>query len=403
MPDDTATTQLAWREDLRFAVDEDDAAAMIQAIPLAPRELAQVATHRAADLLTKLAKAHSEALVVLLSASGEWSALPLAAFLDDNDVERLISFATIVLPSHVGGLKDGLPDKTASSAVSDVVETNRYLRFRIDRKADGEWLGRELSADDDAKSSAAGSDAEEVCSELVAELRPQFKRVHLSGNSYGEDVGPRVVYFAKLGVPLDAPGTADIASLLRKDVPLNAHNDLAECFAKRLTEHLDLPKNLAEAVILAAALHDVGKDRPQWQSAIRNAGKPPLAKSARSGFDHHASGGYRHEFGSMLDAADYPAVRDHPERDLILHLIAAHHGHGRPGFAQTGYDCPRRLLRECEQMANEAEERYLALQRRFGWWQLAYLESLVKSADALASTEYNRDEAIGPVTAGVNR
>ena len=59
-PDETVTTQLAWRRDLDFAASPDDVVAMAQAIPLAPAEIAQVATPRAAKLLVDLAKAHPE-------------------------------------------------------------------------------------------------------------------------------------------------------------------------------------------------------------------------------------------------------------------------------------------------------------------------------------------------------
>jgi hypothetical protein len=140
----------------------------------------------------------------------------------------------------------------------------------------------------------------------------------------------------------------------------------AEDYARRLVDRLlsEDQRHLAEAVVLAAALHGLGKDRPQWQRAIRNDGVEPLAKSSRPGFDRTAIGGCRHEFGSMMEAATDLVVCSHPERDLILHLIAAHHGHGRPGFEEIAYDCPRHLLRECAAEAQDAEERFAALQRR---------------------------------------
>ena len=50
------------------------------------------------------------------------------------------------------------------------------------------------------------------------------------------------------------------------------------------------------------------------------------------GMNPRILGGYRHEFGSLLEAAadagDFALI---PEtRFLILHLIAAHHGRARP-------------------------------------------------------------------------
>src|SRR5690606_41058967 len=50
-------------------------------------------------------------------------------------------------------------------------------------------------------------------------------------------------------------------------------------------------------------------------------------------FDHKINRGYRHELGSVADICDskasLPATVD---RELCLHLVAAHHGHARPGF-----------------------------------------------------------------------
>ena len=43
---------------------------------------------------------------------------------------------------------------------------------------------------------------------------------------------------------------------------------------------------------------------------------------------------YRHEFGSLLDLEDNDELLDlnQDQKDLVLHLIAAHHGRGRPHF-----------------------------------------------------------------------
>jgi CRISPR-associated endonuclease/helicase Cas3 len=331
----------------------------------------------------------------MLSPTGDWSARRLADFLhDDEDVERLISFCTVVLPAHVGGLERGLPDKATSGAVPDVIDRECYHRFQITRAGDGTWTGRDLFASsDDADSWETGDSAEEVCGILTAKVPTGFKRVYLSGSGEENESPVRIAYFAKTGARLDAPGMADVVSLRREDVPLTAHNELAKRFAEQLVKRIALQRNLGDAVIFAAARHDLGKDRQCWQAAIGNTGKPPLAKSARVSFDLGASGGYRHEFGSMLDAAEDPAVQGHQEGDLILHLIAAHHGHGRPGFTQEGCGDERRLMRDCKKAVAEVEERYIALQRRFGWWQLAYLEALVKSADALASTPQEQGQA----------
>ena len=53
---------------------------------------------------------------------------------------------------------------------------------------------------------------------------------------------------------------------------------------------------------------------------------------------------YRHEFGSLLDVLDrsatFRALNDEPDmQELVLHLIAVHHGRGRPHFpADEAFD-----------------------------------------------------------------
>jgi CRISPR-associated endonuclease/helicase Cas3 len=97
--------------------------------------------------------------------------------------------------------------------------------------------------------------------------------------------------------------------------------------------------------------------------------------------------GYRHEFGSLLDVRADAAFGRLPEeaRELTLHLIAAHHGRARPHFpAEEAFD-PERADGVSREAAAEVPRRFARLQRRYGRWGLAYLESLVRAADILAS------------------
>jgi CRISPR-associated endonuclease/helicase Cas3 len=94
-------------------------------------------------------------------------------------------------------------------------------------------------------------------------------------------------------------------------------------------------------------------------------------------------GGYRHEFGSLLDAAQ--ALEAYPEADLVLHLIAAHHGWARPHFRANAMDYERYGEDDNTKAAFETLQRFERLQCRFGRWGLAWLESLLRCADVLAS------------------
>ncbi len=92
--------------------------------------------------------------------------------------------------------------------------------------------------------------------------------------------------------------------------------------------------------------------------------------------------------------------------ELVLHLIATHHGWCRP-FApvvddRIAADDPRRrvsltlpdgralvgdAVTDMEALDSGVGERFWSLVRRFGWWGLAYLEAVLRLADARRSEE----------------
>src|SRR5262249_46866668 len=95
----------------------------------------------------------------------------------------------------------------------------------------------------------------------------------------------------------------------------------------------------------------------------------------------------RHEFGSLLDVQIEEAFRslDDESRDLVQHLIAAHHGQGRPHFNPAQAVDPNATTPVCEALTVEVPRRFARLQRKFGRWGLAYIESLLRAADYAAS------------------
>ena len=118
-----------------------------------------------------------------------------------------------------------------------------------------------------------------------------------------------------------------------------------------------------------------------------------LAKSARRMSAVRLSN-YRHEFGSLIDLAGLgefgEATRE--VQDLVLHLVAAHHGRARPHFPTDEAFDPDADDGSVAEIAKETPRRFARLQRKYGRWGLAYLESLVRAADWLAS------RGIEPVT-----
>jgi CRISPR-associated endonuclease/helicase Cas3 len=158
--------------------------------------------------------------------------------------------------------------------------------------------------------------------------------------------------------------------------------------AKEILGRLHLPANISEAIIVAAKLHDHGKKRAQFQLALGNQ-RYPAQTWAKSGPRHTGliAESFRHEFASVLDAqinAEFGRL-DPEMQDLVLHLIAAHHGRARPHFAFNEAFDPERPSSDAESLASETPRRFARLQRRYGRWGVAYLESILRAADWAAS------------------
>jgi CRISPR-associated endonuclease/helicase Cas3 len=157
--------------------------------------------------------------------------------------------------------------------------------------------------------------------------------------------------------------------------------------------------DLADAVVLAAWSHDLGKNREAWQRSLGNDRYPNevYAKSGRlpDGTVLRPRGflkDYRHEFGSLLDVLDEKHAHhaefmklSHEPQELALHLIAAHHGRARPYFPIDEAIDLERDNQAAASLAIETPRRCARLQRKYGRWGLAYLESLVRAADYAVS------------------
>jgi CRISPR-associated endonuclease/helicase Cas3 len=205
-------------------------------------------------------------------------------------------------------------------------------------------------------------------------------------------------------------------SSITREVGLEAHLLAVEARAARYGEALGLPSTVRRSVEWASRLHDVGKADYRFQAWLRNgapagAQEEPLAKSGANGRNRAAMerarelAGYpkggRHELLSAAMAVS--AEMDGMDRDLVLHLIAAHHGRCRPLAPFIEESEEDRVSVEAGGMRLEAStnhglhglgsgvaERFWRLTGRYGWWGLAWLESLVRLADQQVSEEEQR-------------
>ena len=188
-------------------------------------------------------------------------------------------------------------------------------------------------------------------------------------------------------------------------ITLDDHLEGVERWARRFGDGVGLPDELVDDLALAARLHDVGKADPHFQTML-HGGHPWAALTAthllaKSGNLQRIAGGTRHELLSVRLVESGPQLLDSAhDKDLVLHLIASHHGYCRP-FAPV-----RNVLESApvevvilgcqmsaspdtglERLDSGVPERFWRLVRRYGWWGLAWLEALMRLADHRRSNE----------------
>lgn len=182
-------------------------------------------------------------------------------------------------------------------------------------------------------------------------------------------------------------------AIARRSQLLDEHQSWAERAARDIAQRLGLPTPWYEALAVAARLHDEGKRAQRWQSAFKAPSGPlPYAKT-RGPINQQLLDGYRHEFGSIPRAERSESFKQLPDevKDLVLHLIASHHGQARPEIGTRGCeDAPPEAL---VARARDVALRFARLHRHWGPWGLAWWEALLRAADQRASRENDERKA----------
>lgn len=385
-------TRVAWREDVEIITgdfcEQYAPADLLDDYPLMPHEQLSDRSDRVFKHLEVLAEQHAGKSVWVVDDRGGVDVATLGELADKRHKDR-INGCTIVLPPSVGGLSSGMFD-SASSQADDVADgcydANKGLRrkrfFSDDPKPDGPpgmALIRTIDTDPDADERETPEDDADVSDE-ASESAPS----------------KRGRYWHWYTWPREAEDATRAST-----VPIRWDNHTRDV-VQRTTEivrNLRLDNGLSEALILAAELHDLGKRRELWQRSIGNPN--PAVWYAKPGKPATGSwwrplylSDYRHEFGSLLDAqadARFNALADEM-KDLVLHLVAAHHGRARPHFTpDESLDPNPPSGVSPDDMAVETPRRFARLQRRYGRWGLAYLESLLRAADWAASDAPSAD------------
>lgn len=361
---------------------------------------------------------------------------------------------TLVLPASIGGwdMLGHIPDATAETV--DVAETAfQAARDRAALRLHPALKARLPESMSDAITEFFNRlndpEAEPTTAELRGFLLP-IAQQHLGTSRFLLDYYPDergVVLKSRERLnrshwwipPETDEGDDDRSRTLREEpISLQDHTRHVHDETVRTVGALPL-EELRQAYCQAANWHDLGKADERFQAMLRHTDRTDawllsgldtalLAKSdglpqtpqqrkqarVRAGLPE----GFRHEMLSaeIVEQTDLKTqVENH--LDLILHLIASHHGYARP-FAPVVIDeeypevtVHNRTLaseqrRACppHRIDSGIAERFWELTHRYGWWGLAYLEAVLRLADQQASADEDEgrvDSAATPELAEV--
>ena len=357
-----------WRDnvDSLNLLDEDELSEAIVNYPPKAREILRENLTDARDKIVRLAERAPKGSVIVLSYDGnvvlKGTLEKLREHVEKGDVP--LGYSTLLLSISCGGLKEGFLEPDFSPLATDVSDVpnervHGKLRF-VDDVYIWEFGYEELASLNGMEFSS-----------LKGALREARKRTGLEPYLVkipSEEGDEWLAYFTRRVSEDDPSSTARMT--------LQDHHAQTKWWAEQIVQKLGLPEECATAVVEAAANHDLGKKRAVWQRyAKNNNNTEPLAKSDEYD-DPRSLKGYRHELGSVVDLSCNAS-------ELTLQLVASHHGFARPVYPERSYDPDNPQQGATE--AKTAPLRFASLQRKYGWWGLAYLEALLKSADVLAS------------------
>lgn len=359
---------------------------------------------------------------------------------------------TIVVPADYGGTDEYGWNPRSEARVEDVARkaaapfAGRRFAVRVAPGLLGEGAVSDLL--EDALADAPYRSWKELCpallaldlpdairEDLEALSRARRRAVHAYDDLYtAEDGGPRgVVFLAPLGLEgreeaeEGSPNATEddtAGSLSGVRVTLARHSEGVEGKARAFAEAAGLPAARVSDVAIAGYLHDAGKIDPRFQAWL-NRGDPlgsdpddpsqVLAKSDRtlprrtratSGLPER----WRHE-GLSVRLAPTAArfEKEAVDPDLVLWLIGTHHGYGRPFFPHRDPDdLKTRRIPDTLGLRPELEPgpgpQSLAFDRdgldwpalferlkaRYGVWELARMEVILRLADHHTSEDERR-------------
>jgi CRISPR-associated endonuclease/helicase Cas3 len=331
---------------------------------------------------------------------------------------------TIVVPASYGGADDygWNPDAGTSTDIGDEANNDqaklgiRRPRLRlnlvadIDREKLIELIGRLRGSGDEGPDPEARG---EICRLLRVEFEGPF-RIERTETviTWPLQKRPR----SEFSPVTEETDEDDDSSFIGRQIPLTSHTAGVVKCARRYAEGCGLARELIDDIALAARGHDLGKCDERFQNWLYggpSAGREIIAKSGErrtraEQLQLRQSAGYprgaRHEAASVMAAGALNLLAHAYDPELVLHLIGAHHGNGRPFLPVWDESPDYRLLAECDGATAEVTsghelarldsgwvDRFWDLNRKYGYWGLAYLEGILRRADCMRSRWEERD------------
>ena len=356
--------------------------------------------------------------------------------LQNTPVEEIKPGNIIVLESGRGGLRNGTWDPSSTEPISDLGDEAQLahhgrITLRLDPALTAEFdpdpprpstqINLDMSESENIRRWMRQVEEKVYCppayTKIIKQLGDIFEIIplHADDDKYAYDYYILAKQHRTKKPVVDAAtidGSDETCSLICTAITLDQHLSGVAERAGQIADRLGL-KDFAGDLRLAGRLHDIGKIDPRFQAQLVGDDpidqikyKEPLAKSLPGA--RHAGRSYpvgmRHEVASvaMLESNN-DVLKSANDRDLVLYLVATHHGWGRPLLPVSKDTDPQEISYtfdgQCMKLADDISksalaldmaDRFWCLTERYGHYGLVWLESILRLADHQVSSEEAR-------------
>ena len=416
--EETADVSLVWRR--------DRSAEVLRLVPPRPAEFLQVPVAAARSWLAgethevpvaDVATGHPTRETISGSPSHGWARW---RGYDQEPEEALEPSAirpgdVIVVDPALGGLNSHNWDPGSTDEIADLGDAAQMAYGRCATlRLDPHLLAAAPAPDGEDELEPARERVQTWVTERLADTAelPAWKVAALTrlrnGNFHLHPVSgdPDYLVLVEAGRGLDVAttdGSDESVSCTGTGVTLRDHMDGLGRTVAAFAQRLGLSPELGADLRLAGRLHDLGKVDRRFQLQLVGGDlvaeamlEEPLAKSL-PGVPRVWTypRGMRHELASVALVDSNPVVlAGAHDPDLVLHLIATHHGWSRPlppvipdadpqelRYSFDGHEMAANSDLSDSSLAIDAADRFWRLSRRYGHYGLAWLEAIFRLAD----------------------